>query len=481
MVAMFKRLGADQSTAEHLVDAEGIGEISAISLMTKSDVEQLCKSMRSPGGEQADGNRNRGHNLSNRFQTQLNQAVFYMKTMRRVSRDVTAGDIEVSTIDTRILNLKREKETDYTNPSQVDVQINKKDWAKTFIALEQALGTIKGIDGAPLSYCMRKDEAVTAEASDPTGNYSGPDAEMIARSPIVNAGPNATGLADTFTMDNPTVWDQVQFTFQNTEEWTHIRTFRKTQDGRGAIQKLRSVKMGTQYVQNQSGIIEKQFRELSWSGDKRNWNFENYATKHQHYFNLMKELEGYQEPNEGTRVRMLMDGIKTTILDSAKNTILSSDTLRTDFDGCVAQFTNFLGAMPSSVENRDQRRNASELNSDGGTTVQNRFYTAAEYKNLEPAQRTALYEMRKKDGKGKDSGKPKGKRSRNDKPFRDQNKVIKKQGEQISRMMSQLSTTDSDNDDAAPTTAEADTELASNRTNPALRRRRGSRAGRTTP
>ena len=239
--------------------------------------------------------------------------------------------------------------------------------------------------------------------------------------------------------------------------------------------------MGTQYVQNQSGIIEKQFRELSWSGDKRNWNFENYATKHQHYFNLMKELEGYQEPNEGTRVRMLMDGIKTTILDSAKNTILSSDTLRTDFDGCMAQFTNFLGAMPSSVENSDQRRNASELNSEGGTTVQNRFYTAAEYKNLDGAARTALYELRKKDGKGKDSGKPKGKRSRNDKPFRDQNKVIKKQGEQISRMMSQLSTTDSDNDDAASTTAEADTELASNRTNTALRRRRGSRAGRTTP
>jgi hypothetical protein len=298
--------------------------------MTKTDIDQLCRSIRSPGGKQADGDRNRGHTLSNRFQTQLRKAIFYLKTMRRVSWAVTAGDIEVATIDTCLLNLRREKETDYTNPSQVEVQINKKDWAKTFITLEQALGTIKGIDGAPLSYCMRKEEAVKTEASDPKENYTGPDAEMIARSPIVNAGPNATGLAKTFTMDNPTVWDQVQFTFQNPEEWTHIQTFRKTQDGRGAIQKLWSVKMGTQYVQNQSGIIEKQFRELSWSGDKRNWNFENYATKHQHYFNLMKELEGYQEPNEGTRVRMLMDGIKTTILDSAKNTILSSDSYLED-------------------------------------------------------------------------------------------------------------------------------------------------------
>jgi hypothetical protein len=59
---------------------------------------------------------------------------------------------------------------------------------------------------------------------------------------------------------------------------------------------------------------------------------------------------------------MLMDGIKTTILDSAKCNILSLDTLRSDFDGAVEQFTNFLGTMSSTAsDQKEGRRNASEL------------------------------------------------------------------------------------------------------------------------
>jgi hypothetical protein len=196
-------------------------------------------------------------------------------------------------IDTRLLNLRREKEAEYKNPDQVKIEITKSDWPKTFSMLDQGLGKVKGTDGSPLtSYCIRETAAVVAEqADDPPSNYSDsdPNTEMKARAPIVNA---AGVYSDTFTMDNPTVWDLVRFTFENTEEWTHIRTFMKKEDGRGAILKLRSIKMGSQYVQNRAGEIERKHRELTWSGDKRGWKFENYATKHQHYFNLSKELAG---------------------------------------------------------------------------------------------------------------------------------------------------------------------------------------------
>jgi hypothetical protein len=477
MITLFVRLGTEQATATHIVDGEGYDEMSKLAQMTKKDVDALCKNVRSPGGMLA-GQRNGGHTLSNRFQKLLVQAVFYIKTRRRVSRVVNAGDIEVATIDTRLLNLRREKEADYTNPTQVKIEIHKQDWSKTFSMFEQGLGTIKGIDGAPLSYCMRKEEEVVADADDPATNYSDPNSEMKARAPIVNAGPNAVGYSDTFTLDNPTVWEQVRFTFEKTEEWTHIRSFMKKEDGRGAILKLRTIKMGTQYVQNQSGLLEKKFRELNWAGDKRGWKFENYVTKHQHYFNLMKELDGYQEPNEGTRVRMLMEGITTTILDSSKNAIIASETLRDNFDGVVAQFTNFLGAMPSSGSaTRDQRRNASELASDGGTTVQNRFYTSDEYKKLSKEDRQALYDLRKKDGGSKEA---KGsKRTNFDKTFKSQNKLLKKQGRQIARLTSRLGVEASDEEAEAPVAdAEAETEVMDNRTNPALRRRRGRSAGR---
>jgi hypothetical protein len=466
MKALFVRLGTNQETATHIVDYEGYNDMSKLSQLTTKDVDALCKNIRQPGGLTAQGNQNRGHTLSNRFQKLLHQAVFYIKTKRRVSREVLAGGIEENIIDTRLLNLRRDKEADYTNPTQVKVEISKQDWPKTFNMLEQALGTIKGIDGTPLSYCMRETAEVVAEASDPPANYSDsdPNTEMKARAPIMNAAGN---YSDTFTMDNPTVWDQVRFTFENTEEWTHIRTFMRKEDGRGAILKLRSVKMGTQFVQNQSGEIERKHRELTWKGDTRGWKFENYATKHQHYFNLLKELDGYHEPNEGTRVRMLMDGITTDKLDACKNTIYASDSLRQDFDGAVAQFTNFLGGMPKSGAEKEQRRNASELGSK--TKVQHRFYTKEEYSKLSKEDRRTLWELR--EGSTKGGSENKGKRTNYDKSFKEQNKIIKKQGRQIAKLMSRHD----DDEDATAAASSAESEVTSNRTNPALRRRRGNR------
>jgi hypothetical protein len=465
MRALFERLGTNAATTTHIVDEEGYDDMGKLSQMTKKDVDALCKNVRSPGGMTALGAQNRGHTLSNRFQKLLHQAVFYIKTKRRVSREVLAGNIEEHTIDTRLLNLRREKEAEYKNPDPVKIEITKSDWPKTLSMLDQGLGKVKGTDGSPLSYCIRETAAVVAEADDPPSNYSDsdPNTEMKARAPIVNA---AGVYSDTFTMDNPTVWDLVRFTFENTEEWTHIRTFMKKEDGRGAILKLRSIKMGSQFVQNRAGEIERKHRELTWSGDKRGWKFENYATKHQHYFNLLKELDGYHEPNEGTRVRLLMDGIKTNMLDSSKNTIYASDTLRADFDGAVAQFTNFLGAMPNSgAESREQRRNASELGS--GTKVQNRFYTKEEYNKMSKEDRSTLWELR-----NEAKGGSKGKRTNYDKSFKEQNKIIKKQGRQIAKLLSVQAT---DEEEETPAASSAETEVASNRTNPALRRRRGSR------
>jgi hypothetical protein len=154
--------------------------------------------------------------------------------------------------------------------------------------------------------------------------------------------------------------------------------------------------------------------------------------------------------------------------------------LREDFDGAVQQFTNFLGSIPSSgTEARDNRRNASELGSEGGSKVQNRFYSPEEYKKLSKEDRTALYDLRKKaGGGGKDgTGRGKGKRPSPDKSSKEQNKLIKKQSRQIAKLKSQQSAAAaaSDDEEEEASENEAETEVASNRTNQALRRRRGSR------
>jgi hypothetical protein len=484
MKALFHRLGATTVTSAYIVDSEGYDSLSKLSELTKTRVDTFCKNVRSPGGRTTTGDSNRGHHLSDQFQIQLHRCVFYLKTKRRVSRTLEIGDVTLDKINTTLLNMQRETEAEYTNPTEIKVEINKQDWPKTLSMFAEALGAIKGYDGNPLSYCVRETLEVDPEDDDPATNYPDLNSEMRVRAPIVKTGLNATGNVDTFTMDNPIVWHHVRNVFENTSEWPHIREYMKHEDGRGAIVKLRSIKMGTQYVQNQSGEIERKQRELTWSGDKRGWKFHDYATQHKHYHGLLADLEGYQEPDEGTRVRQLLNGIKTTMLDSAKNNIYASETLRTDFDGAVAQFSNFLGSMPSSgPEHREQRRNASELSSHGGGKgPQDRYYTDVEYKNFSKIDKQLLFQKREKAKKasgkgGKDDSKggKKPYQGQFNKALKDQNKIIEKQGRHLAKLASQMGDASSDESatatSAAPAASAGET-TGSNRNSPALRRSR---------
>jgi hypothetical protein len=479
---MFVRIGATVETAAYIVGNESYDDMDVLSRVSTKDIDALCRSVTHPGGLLANGQPNRGQIISSTFQKQLHLATYYLQTRRRVSRNVEPANITLAIVTGRMLHLRRELEKAYENPTNLKVEINRKDWPKTLGLFERALAKIMGTDGTPLDYCVRENAEVPAEATDPEAAYANLEIQMRTRAPIL-AG-NGVDFSDTFLLDNRTVWNEVANTFEGTEDWPHIRSYLTTLDGRGAILKLRSLKMGTQYVQNQSGAVEKRWRELSWSGNKRNWTFDNYVTQHEECYNQLLELDGYQEPNVGTRVRLLMDGILTPILDSSKNAVYASDTLRTDFSGTCSLFTNFLGAIPNKgTENRDQRRNASELDTQGGGQgPADRFYSDEEYKKFTPAEKNQLWEKRNKtrqpkgDGGGKNARKKGTKRpppGNYDKSIKALTTASKKQARQLAKLVS-ASTDDasSADDDAGPSADHDDANATSNRSNPALRRSR---------
>ena len=51
---------------------------------------------------------------------------------------------------------------------------------------------------------------------------------------------------------------------------------------------------------------------------------------------------GYSGIDDRSKVRHLMEGISTATLDSVKNTILASTTLRSDFTACVGLYQDFI-------------------------------------------------------------------------------------------------------------------------------------------
>ena len=72
---------------------------------------------------------------------------------------------------------------------------------------------------------------------------------------------------------------------------------------------------------------------------------------HQHLILTNLVEHGYSRINERSKVRHLLDGIKTDKLDSVKTRIFSDEVLRNDFDASVSLFKDFIKQAGDKVEN----------------------------------------------------------------------------------------------------------------------------------
>ena len=97
-------------------------------------------------------------------------------------------------------------------------------------------------------------------------------------------------------------------------------------------------------VDNMSSRAEAKLKDTSYSGEKRRRNFENYVKTHVDQHAILTGLvkHGYSGIDDRSKVRHLMDGIKTKVLDSVKTQIMGSAALRNDFDACVNLYKDFI-------------------------------------------------------------------------------------------------------------------------------------------
>ena len=82
---------------------------------------------------------------------------------------------------------------------------------------------------------------------------------------------------------------------------------------------------------------EAKLKDTSYSGEKRRWNFEKYIKTHVDQHAILTGLvkHGYSGIDDRSKVRHLMAGIKTKVLDPVKTQIIASAPLRNNFDACV--------------------------------------------------------------------------------------------------------------------------------------------------
>jgi hypothetical protein len=201
-----------------------------------------------------------------------------------------------------------------------------------------------------------------------------------------------------------------------------MRQFKNSKDGPAAYFSIRQHYLGANNVNNMATLLEAEFDSLSYSSETRRWNFEKYVGKHVELYNTAQDLiaYGYSGIDSASRVRRLMNGIKTDSLDTVKNQVMSDQGLAHNFDRTVNLFKDFLAqkkalckpnpdsAGIASAKTTEKRPRKSRPGTDNGRNtrrrtsnvsavdVHDRYYTPQEYARLSQDQKKALHELRKK-------------------------------------------------------------------------------------
>ena len=152
--AMLKRLGWIDAVSSSMYDYQAINYIYNFRSLKNESVKTLCKVMRRPGFFTATGYLEPGAKVNSRAYNNLMLAVYFIIHRDRVSRDVTFMNVTLAGV--RKLSDQREMEEDATEGSVTNPNVHTNNWSKALKGIEEYIRTFRGVNGAPLSYVVRK-------------------------------------------------------------------------------------------------------------------------------------------------------------------------------------------------------------------------------------------------------------------------------------------------------------------------------------
>ena len=246
---------------------------------------------------------------------------------------------------------------------------------------------------------------------------------MIARAPHFTVTGGARTPDPTFLVNRAKVWEIIACITREHTCWTYVKPAQRTRDGRMAYLALYTHFLGPNNVDNMATQAEDELKSTAYNGEQRRRDFEKYVNVHKQQHSIMEGLveHGYTGIDPRSKVRYLLDGIKTDKFDSVKTRIMSDSTLRSDFDGCVTLYQDFIKQTASKTKGNPNNVNISEIkvhNNSGkrkrGDEAEDRYYTKSEYDALSPTQKKDLAAKRLKRGHKPGAKDSKTKKGNND-------------------------------------------------------------------
>ena len=332
---------------------------------------------------------NPGHVVSTRAETNLKLMCYFFSYCRSTSRNTDAAAITLAAVR----SMKTHKDWESNHVDVGPPEINDKDWAWTFEAIDEWLRLCLGeISKIPLAYVVQDNEAITP---DPVGPATWPSRvdEMIGRAPH--------GEETYFPADNVTVWEKLSALTCSHECWTYVWPAQCTCNGRMAYRALKNHFLGPNNTNHQANEVEAKLKDSSYHGEKRHWNFERYVRMHQDQHTILQSLvqHRYTGIDERSKVRHLLDWIKTNEWDTAKGQIWASPVLQTNFDDCVTLFQDFINNKKTattrtftiaSIGTKRKSDDSEQDDTEPDMSVDDHYYTGQEYAKLSKAKKLGL-------------------------------------------------------------------------------------------
>jgi hypothetical protein len=401
---LFATLNFSPDAATKLVQM-GYDSFGTIRSLEDAEIESICSTLRKPGGivpNPANAGTfmpDPGTNVSPMAERNLNLLAFWLKHLVRVSRTPEIEKINVEMLSEWIEQKKFE--ATWTIPTDNKPKIDTKDWHRTLENIRNYLTLCPGETKIPLAYIVRDRPEVEDELIDPTEDHQTIQQEMISRAP------HGTPV---YKIDNAKVHGILRSLCETSKEAVvTIRPAEANCDGRAAYLHLFNRYLGRNASLSLSTKAENMLSSLRYSSETSRFNFARFVqeSKTQHQVLESLEIQGLHKGiDEASKVRHFLNSIAgNRQLESVKTQILSTPTLRENFEECVRLAQDVLDASgPGNVPYKS-RYNVSSVTTNGDTGVESRYYSKEEYAKLTTEQRQALYELRKKRGfKGKNKG-----------------------------------------------------------------------------
>jgi uncharacterized membrane protein YgcG len=398
-VTAFTRIGFSNAAADKLIEM-GFNDVDNLRYLSDADVKQLCATLRKPGGAipnpVIDGAlmTDPGIVVSPLAERNLSLAAFWLKHLVRVSR---LPVLTMATEEALKGWIERKRyEQDWTAPTEDKPKIDTKDWYRTLENFRNYLSRYPGATKIPLAYVVRDKVEVEPEDHDLSEDYQSVEQEMIYRAP------HGT---ETYARDNTKVHQLLRSICEaNKEAITTIRPAESTLDGRKAYFLLFQRYQGKNASLSLSNQAENILSSLKYYGESRRYTFDRFVeeSKTQHQLLESLEVQGLHKGiDETSKVRHLLNGIATNKqLESVKTQIYSSPNLMEDFEACIRLAQDVLNATKPVPGARTQQLNISAVGT-GSEIIEDRYYSAEEYRSLTADQKKALHELRDKRGNTK--------------------------------------------------------------------------------